>query len=143
MTSIPDHIELFIAASTPLLPWYALAAQAYYESSMNPTANSSAGAWGLAQFMPNTWAEFGEGGDPTDPADSIAAQVRYLMECWRILAPVRRTSWAWLIAAYTVGPYAARNASSFDTLSPDVTAHVSRVLSLTADYHRLSPMFSE
>lgn len=35
------------------------------------------GAAGLAQFMPSTWAEYGGGGDPMDPAAAIAAQGRY------------------------------------------------------------------
>lgn len=47
------------------------------ESSFNPNAVSSAGAQGLAQFMPGTWAQYGQG-SPFDPAAAVAAYVRYM-----------------------------------------------------------------
>ena len=55
-----------------------LAAQIEQESSWNPDATSSAGAKGIAQFMPGTWEQWGNGGDITDPQDAIAAQGRYM-----------------------------------------------------------------
>jgi len=66
------------AVSPPLI-----AAQIEQKSGWNPTAVSPAGAVGLSQFMPGTWA--GEGVDanhdgtalPTDPLDSIATQGHY------------------------------------------------------------------
>jgi tape measure domain-containing protein len=39
---------------------------------------SPAGAEGLAQFMPGTWATYGKGGDPFNPSDAIDAYVRYM-----------------------------------------------------------------
>lgn len=42
-----------------------------------PTATSPAGATGVMQFMPKTYAEFGRG-DPTDPINSIDAGAAYL-----------------------------------------------------------------
>lgn len=55
-----------------------IAAQIYHESGWDPNAQSGAGAQGLAQFMPGTWKEFGNGGDPFNPTDAIAAQGRYM-----------------------------------------------------------------
>ncbi len=66
------------AVSPPLI-----AAQIQQESGWKPTAVSPAGALGLAQFMPDTWA--GQGIDvnhdgtasPLDPLDAIATQGHY------------------------------------------------------------------
>jgi murein DD-endopeptidase MepM/ murein hydrolase activator NlpD len=60
-----------------------LAAQIHAESGFNPHAISPAGAQGIAQFLPATWAAVGrdENGtgvsDPFDPADAIPAMARY------------------------------------------------------------------
>ncbi|TMC70102.1 MAG: lytic transglycosylase domain-containing protein [Chloroflexi bacterium] len=40
---------------------------------------SSAGAQGPMQFLPGTWANYGEGGDINDPHDSILAAARFLV----------------------------------------------------------------
>ena len=61
-----------------------IAAQLDAESGWNPRAVSPAGAQGLAQFLPSTWASEGVDGDgdgtadPFSPADAIASQVGYL-----------------------------------------------------------------
>ncbi|MDN5817669.1 MAG: lytic transglycosylase domain-containing protein [Yaniella sp.] len=55
-----------------------IGAQIQAESGWDPNAQSPVGAMGIAQFMPGTWPSFGEGGDPWDPEDSIAAQGRYM-----------------------------------------------------------------
>lgn len=64
------------------VPPAVIAAQIEAESSWNPNAVSSAGAQGISQFMPGTWATFGRdengnGVSPFDPADAIMAQGRY------------------------------------------------------------------
>lgn len=41
----------------PGVPWQLWKAQLYQESRLDPRARSPAGAEGLAQFMPSTWAE--------------------------------------------------------------------------------------
>ncbi len=40
---------------------------------------SSAGALGPMQFLPGTWANYGQGGNVMDPHDSILAAARYLV----------------------------------------------------------------
>lgn len=63
-----------------------LAAQLDAESGWNPRAVSPAGAQGLAQFTPATWAIAGRDGDgdgirdPFNPADAITSQAAYLCQ---------------------------------------------------------------
>jgi cell wall-associated NlpC family hydrolase len=63
-----------------------LAAQIEQESSWDPNATSAVGAQGLTQFMPGTWRELGRDANgngissPTDPADAIDAQARYMCQ---------------------------------------------------------------
>ncbi|GGG67302.1 hypothetical protein GCM10011374_34440 [Kocuria dechangensis] len=66
------------AAGTAGLPVSVVAAQLEAESDWNPDAGSPAGAAGIAQFMPATWAAYGDGGDVTDPAAAIPAYGRYM-----------------------------------------------------------------
>ncbi|MBS1765994.1 MAG: lytic transglycosylase domain-containing protein [Acidobacteria bacterium] len=66
-----------------------LASQIAAESAFNPSARSRVGAMGLMQFMPATWAEWGNGADPDDPAANIDAGIRYMK--W-ILSQLQNTS---------------------------------------------------
>lgn len=94
----------------------ALAAQLKQESGWNPNARSPVGASGLAQFMPATWATWGQdtdhsgSADPTDPADAIDAQGRFMCSLIAMMKPriangslsgnVLDLAWA----AYNAGP---------------------------------------
>jgi soluble lytic murein transglycosylase-like protein len=60
------------------IPAPILAGQLRQESNFNPKAVSHAGARGIAQFMPGTWASYGQGKDPFDPLAGIDAQGRFL-----------------------------------------------------------------
>jgi membrane-bound lytic murein transglycosylase F len=61
MAKIPTTYDALIQASTqkhlPGVDWRLLKAQFWQESRFNPKAVSPAGAKGITQFMPATWAE--------------------------------------------------------------------------------------
>ena len=73
------------------------------ESAGDVRAISSAGAMGLMQVMPDTWAglrsRHGLGRDPYDPRDNILAGTAYLREMWDRYGNV-----AAMLAAYNAGP---------------------------------------
>ena len=61
------------------IPWEILASLNFVESRYGRILGpSSAGAMGPMQFMPATWAAYGNGGDINDPHDSIIGAARYL-----------------------------------------------------------------
>lgn len=72
------------------------------ESAGNPRALSSAGAMGLMQIMPATWADLrrahGFGDDPFDPRENILAGTSYLR------AMYDRFGSPGFLAAYNAGP---------------------------------------
>ena len=73
------------------------------ESAGDVRAISSAGAIGLMQVMPDTWAELRArhllGRDPYDPRDNILAGTAYLREMWDRYGNVGA-----MLAAYNAGP---------------------------------------
>lgn len=94
------------AAKVAGVPAAVLAAQLEAESGWDPTVVSPAGAAGLAQFMPGTWEQYGQG-DPMDPLASIAAQGRYMKALMALAEPHaddadERVQMA--LAAYNWGP---------------------------------------
>jgi membrane-bound lytic murein transglycosylase B len=61
------------------VPWYDLAAIHLVETRMGRIrGNSEANAQGPMQFLPATWAQYGNGGDIQSNKDAIAAAARYL-----------------------------------------------------------------
>ena len=61
------------------IPWRFLAAVHLVETRMGRIrGTSTAGAEGPMQFLPSTWAKYGEGGDINSARDSILAAARYL-----------------------------------------------------------------
>jgi hypothetical protein len=93
----PDHLVVMRAAAqeTCGVPWQVIAAIAKVESNFGRNmATSSAGAIGYGQFLPSSWAAFGNGGDPYNYRDAIPAIARYLCAHG---APhdLRRAVWAY------------------------------------------------
>lgn len=76
----PDQLAVMqAAAQTCGLPWQVLAAVAMVESDFGRNmATSSAGAIGYGQFLPSSWAAYGNGGNPYDYRDALPAMARYL-----------------------------------------------------------------
>ncbi len=74
----------------------------HVESAGDPRAVSSAGATGLMQIMPGTWAQlrarYGLGNDVYDPRDNIMAGAAYLREMHDRYGPLG------MLAAYNAGP---------------------------------------
>jgi len=73
------------------------------ESAGDVRAVSSAGALGLMQLMPDTWAglrvRYGLGRDPYDPRDNILAGTAYLREMYDRYGTIPA-----MLAAYNAGP---------------------------------------
>ncbi|HSX66577.1 lytic transglycosylase domain-containing protein [Nocardioides sp.] len=77
------------------VPWELLAAINFVETGFGKIRGlSSAGAQGPMQFMPATWAAYGEG-DVNDPEDAVNAAARYLAARGGSPFDVRRALWAY------------------------------------------------
>lgn len=84
-----DFDDTIKAATIRFLPpdydWRLLKAQLYQESRLNPRATSRAGAQGIAQFMPRTWAEVAPAAGypdatPWDVAPAIMCAAYYMAQ---------------------------------------------------------------
>jgi murein DD-endopeptidase MepM/ murein hydrolase activator NlpD len=119
-----------------------LAAQLDAESGWNPNAVSDAGAQGLAQFMPATWAGQGIDGDrdgvrdPFNPADAIASEAAFMCA---LLAAVTGDSTLTgdplelALAAYNAGLGAVQRSAGVPPY-PETQAYIARIRGLTATY---------
>src|SRR2546430_10638179 len=103
------------AKACPELSVPLLAAQIEAESKWNPQADSGK-AQGIAQFDPQTWAEWGKdyAGDGTadiwNPKDAIAAQGAYMCHLFKIVKGVPGDATQLALAAYNAGPSAVLRA---------------------------------
>jgi hypothetical protein len=100
-----------------------LSAQLYAESNFNPFARSSAGAQGIAQFMPGTARSYGLS-DPYDPSASIDAQAHLMRDLLRRFASVPLA-----LAAYNAGPGAVARCGCVPPY-PETQGYVARILGL-------------
>jgi soluble lytic murein transglycosylase-like protein len=92
-------------------------------------AVSPAGAMGLMQIMPGTWAElrprYGLGLDPFDPSDNIVAGTAYLREL------LDRFGERGFLAAYNVGPSRyEEHLATGKPLPPETLAYMSTITSM-------------
>lgn len=85
------------------IPEHWIRAVMQVESAGDPGAVSRAGAMGLMQVMPGTWAvlrqDHGLGADPFEARDNILAGTAYLREMWDRYGDVSA-----MLAAYNAGP---------------------------------------
>lgn len=93
---------------------------------------SSAGAMGLMQLMPGTWAEYRDklqlGDDPHEPRDNILAGTAYL----RVLYD--RFGWPGALAAYHAGPTRyEQHLSDGRSLPPSTLDYLAHIERLTGD----------
>jgi hypothetical protein len=100
-----------------------LAAQLLAESNFDPYASSTAGAQGIAQFIPSTAAAYGLR-DPFDPEEAIGAQAHLMSDLLRQFG-----SPALALAAYNAGPGAVEGCDCVPDY-PETRAYVSRILAL-------------
>lgn len=98
------------------------------ESSFNPNAGSSAGARGLMQLLPGTFASQHVGSNILDPRQNIFAGAKYLASQ---LNRFHNTSLA--VAAYNAGPGAVSAAHGIPGFAETI-AYVKRVLGYLADF---------
>ena len=100
-----------------------LSAQIYAESDFNPFARSSAGAEGIAQFMPGTAQSLGLR-DPFDPDQAIDAQAHLMRDLLRRFGSVPLA-----LAAYNAGAGAVERYGGIPPY-PETRAYVMKILGL-------------
>jgi soluble lytic murein transglycosylase-like protein len=100
-----------------------LAAQIYQESHFNPFARSSAGALGIAQFMPATARAYGLS-NPFDADQAIDAQAHLMRDLLRDFGDVPLA-----LAAYNAGPAPVRACMCVPNI-PETRAYVANILGL-------------
>lgn len=99
------------AAQTAQMPTSLIAAQIQQESNWNPNAVSPVGARGIAQFMPGTWEQYGNGKDPFDGNAGIDAQGRYMADIREMvsyLSDNEEDILKFSLAGYNAGPGAVQ-----------------------------------
>ena len=100
-----------------------LAGQLMAESGFDPNAGSSAGAQGIAQFMPSTAASYGLA-NPFDPAEAIDAEAHLMSDLIRQFGSPELA-----LAAYNAGSAPSKPAHCIPPY-PEIQAYVTRTLAL-------------
>jgi possible peptidase/ transglycosylase len=122
-----------------------IAAQIEAESSWNPNAVSEAGAQGMTQFMPDTWASFGRDGDGDGKADilnakdaiysqgvymcALASEVKERISAGKLTGDVVQLA----LAAYNSG---IGNVDKYGGIPPfhDTQLYIPKIMELAAKY---------
>ncbi len=131
-----------------------LAAQVEAESGWNPDAASGAGARGIAQFMPATWASVGMDGDGDghadidNPIDQIWSQGNYMCSTIAQVKALKSTgalhgdTVELALAAYNAGLGAVSAAGGMPAYA-ETRSYVSRIIALKAKYEELDAADTE
>lgn len=140
---IPNDWEQYVvwASKVSGVPTSWIAAQIEAESGWDPTLGAnSAGASGLTQFIPSTWATYGHGGSPNDPQAAIRAMGEYLRDLRSQLQPVIDAhpdvpAVELIMAGYNAGPGAVQN---YDGVPPysETQTYLSRIRGLASIYSK-------
>lgn len=130
-TGIPEQYreDVRAAATEAGVPAALVAAQIQSESNWNPQAKSPVGARGIAQFMPATWAEYGQGADPFDAKAGIAALGRYMKAIRADVQHLGTTEAERIdltLAAYNAGPGAVLQHNGIPPF-PETQAYVRKI----------------
>lgn len=119
------------AAEEYNIPISLIAAVIKAESDFNPYAISNAGAMGLMQLMPRTWADLGGIGSPYNPGHNIKMGTKYLRELLdQFDGDLQLT-----IAAYNAGPGAVIKSGGIPSYR-ETRRYVPRVLSFYRKYKK-------
>jgi cell wall-associated NlpC family hydrolase len=140
--SVPAKYEQLVLQAGSLCaaaPPAIIAAQIQQESSWNPRAVSSAGAQGISQFLPSTWAAVApKGTSPFDPTVAIIMQGKYDCGLAAELSPDRINGMfggldltSLMLAAYNAGSGAVRAARGIPQ-NGQTPGYVSSILSMAA-----------
>lgn len=140
---IPNDWEQYVvwASKVSGVPTSWIAAQIEAESGWDPTLGAnSAGASGLTQFIPSTWATYGHGGSPNDPQAAIRAMGEYLRDLRSQLKPVIDAhpdvpAVELVMAGYNAGPGAVQNYGGVPPYSETQT-YLSRIRGLASIYSK-------
>jgi len=122
----PVRSHVGVAAARFGLPIDLIETVIAVESNGQPRAVSSAGAMGLMQLMPGTWAQLrqrlGLGADPFDPGDNILAGAAYLRELRD------RYGEPGFLAAYNAGPGRYEASLTGRALPLETRLYVARII---------------
>ncbi|QKD79448.1 lytic transglycosylase domain-containing protein [Actinomyces marmotae] len=148
VSGVPTEYQAVLKRAGSICPEVtapALAAQIEAESNWDPAATSPAGAQGIAQFMPGTWASAGKDGDGdgradiSNPQDAIYSQGAYmcsLVEGVKKLQASGSVSGEVLdlaLAAYNAGLGAVQSAGGIPQ-NGETPAYVERIKAAMANY---------
>lgn len=120
------------------VPWYILAALAFHESAYAPNAVSHAGAQGMMQFMPATWADMNNQigvVDPFNPEESIHASAYYLNQIRRYLHKFNRAEWRYILGGYNAGPHRAAT-QPWESLPPETQRYAVNIITMSEAFRR-------
>ena len=144
VANVPAEYEADVIRAGSICPTVTpsiIAAQIDQESGWNPNAGSSAGAQGIAQFMPGTWAAHGLDGDGDgkadilNPHDAIWSQGNYMCDLATQVETAKKSgrltgdTLQLTLAAYNAG---LGNVLKYGTIPPftETTNYVKRIIDL-------------